>query len=242
MTGAKGSLPHENCAVRRTAARRCPCPTRLMSFLSTRRAGKALVLIAVIAGISWISAVPVLRTVGRTLVWDDPTRNADVIIVAGWDGDAGAVQAADLVRQGVAPLVAVVDEVPNPADRILMDRGIIAGGDRSWIVSLLHMLGVQHVEVVGVATGSESEAALVTRWCAARNVRVAVVVTTPDHSHRLRRVLTRTALADRTRFIVVPSRYSGFDPQIWWKTRGGVRIGVVELEKLALDFIRHPFN
>ena len=32
-----------------------------------------------------------------------------------------------------------------------------------------------------------------------------------------------------TRITVQPSRYSGFDPDRWWKTRTGVRIEIVEL-------------
>jgi hypothetical protein len=37
------------------------------------------------------------------------------------------------------------------------------------------------------------------------------------------------------------SRYSEFDPDSWWLTRGGQRIQAVESEKLLLDLLRHPF-
>jgi hypothetical protein len=36
------------------------------------------------------------------------------------------------------------------------------------------------------------------------------------------------------------SRYSSFDPDRWWQTRGGMRTLLVELQRLALDFVRHP--
>jgi hypothetical protein len=38
------------------------------------------------------------------------------------------------------------------------------------------------------------------------------------------------------------TRYATFDPDRWFETRWGLRIGVVELEKLLLDVVRHPFS
>jgi hypothetical protein len=38
------------------------------------------------------------------------------------------------------------------------------------------------------------------------------------------------------------ARYSTFDPSLWWQTRAGVRTGIVELQKLLLDVVRHPFS
>jgi hypothetical protein len=43
-----------------------------------------------------------------------------------------------------------------------------------------------------------------------------------------------------TRIVVRPARYADFDASGWWKTRRGIRIAIVELEKLALDLARHP--
>jgi hypothetical protein len=39
---------------------------------------------------------------------------------------------------------------------------------------------------------------------------------------------------------VRPARYSRFDPDRWWKTRGGVRAGITEFQKLVLEVILHP--
>ncbi len=46
------------------------------------------------------------------------------------------------------------------------------------------------------------------------------------------------------RIVIVGSPYSdsGFAPDKWWKSRGGIRTEIVEGEKLLLDFIRHPFS
>jgi hypothetical protein len=44
-----------------------------------------------------------------------------------------------------------------------------------------------------------------------------------------------------TRVIVRSARFSPFDPDRWWKSPDTRRIGVIELQKLLLDLLRHPF-
>ena len=45
-----------------------------------------------------------------------------------------------------------------------------------------------------------------------------------------------------TRVDVRASRYSRFDPDRWWSTREGARTGIVELQKLLFDVVRHPIS
>jgi len=55
-------------------------------------------------------------------------------------------------------------------------------------------------------------------------------------------VLDRVMKGHSTRITVQPSRYSGFDPDQWWKTRTGVRIEIVELQRLVLEVVLHPIS
>ena len=41
--------------------------------------------------------------------------------------------------------------------------------------------------------------------------------------------------------IVITAPYALFRADDWWQSRTTVREGLVELEKLALDFVRHPW-
>jgi hypothetical protein len=45
-----------------------------------------------------------------------------------------------------------------------------------------------------------------------------------------------------TRVTIQPARYSSFDPDRWWESRGGVRTEVVELQKLVLEIVLHPIS
>jgi hypothetical protein len=44
------------------------------------------------------------------------------------------------------------------------------------------------------------------------------------------------------RVTVQAERYSNFDPDRWWETRTGIRTEIIELEKLVLDVVLHPFS
>jgi hypothetical protein len=79
-------------------------------------------------------------------------------------------------------------------------------------------------------------------WCDEHQLRSIVVVATKDHSRRLQRVLDRDMKGHPTHVTVQPARYSSFDPDRWWETRGGVRTEIVELQKLLLDFVLHPMS
>ena len=79
-------------------------------------------------------------------------------------------------------------------------------------------------------------------WCDQHRFRSIVVVTTSDHSRRLRRVLHRAMEGHRTRVMVRFAHYSQFDPDRWWQARAGIRTGIIELQQLLLDLARYPIS
>jgi hypothetical protein len=79
-------------------------------------------------------------------------------------------------------------------------------------------------------------------WFAQRSFRSVVVVATPDHARRVRRVLRRAMNGRHTKVMVRYTRHSQFDPDRWWETHVGARIGIVELQKLLLDVALHPMS
>ena len=100
-----------------------------------------------------------------------------------------------------------------------------------------------NVEVIpSAAAGTENEGDVVMSWCNQHQFRSIVVVSSPDHSRRVRRVLHRSLLGRPTKVMIRAARYSAFNPDRWWETRDGIRIGLVELQKLLLDFVRHPLS
>jgi len=186
---------------------------------------------------------PILRALGQALVADDAPAPADMIVVATGADGAGVLEAADLVHSGVSTRVAVFADPPDPiVDREFIRRGVPYEDWAARSIRQFHGLGVNMVEVIPRAVaGTDDEGRVLPGWCDQRGLRSVVVVTTSDHSRRLRRVLRRSMGVRPTRVIVRSARFSPFDPDRWWQTSDTKRIGIIELQKLLLDVLLHPF-
>lgn len=185
----------------------------------------------------------VLGAAGRVLVADDPIEPADIIVVTVDAGAAGLLEAADLVRGGTATRAALFGDVPDSADRELQRRFPAYEDANALAARQLKALGVDSVEYIPAAvTGTTDEGRAFTEWCQRHGFRSVVVVTASDHSRRVRRVLHRSMNGQSTKIMVRSARFSPFKADQWWQTRAGTRSEVIELEKLLLDFVRHPLS
>lgn len=185
---------------------------------------------------------PVLRAAGWALVVDQPVGAADVIVLSIDSGGAGALEAADLVHSGVAKQVAVFADPPSSDDKEFIRRGLPYEDMAARQIRQLRALGVTDVVEISRVSGTDMEGEALPQWSDEHHFRSIVVVATKDHSRRLRRVLDRGMKGHPTQVTVRAARYSNFDPDRWWETRGGVRIEIVELQKLLLDFVMHPLS
>jgi len=185
----------------------------------------------------------ILRTVGWTLVADDPIEPVDMIVLTTDAGPGGLLEAADLVQRGTSTRVAVFADPPDDLDRELIRRGVPYEDAAVRSIRQLRFLGVENVEQVPYAvSGTEDEGRVLPAWFARRSFRSVVVVSTPDHSRRVRRLLRRAMKDHHTKVMIRYTRHSQFDPDRWWQTRVGARTGIIELQKLLLDVVRHPMS
>jgi hypothetical protein len=204
-----------------------------------------LIVLALVPGaIVAVPAVrePVLRAAGWALVVNELVGVADIIVISLDSGGAGALEAADLVKSGIATRVAVFTDPPSGEDLEFIRRGLPYEEESAKQIRQLGWLGVTDVvEIPRTEAGTEGEGQVLPPWCDHQELRSIVVVVGRDHSRRIRRTLSRVMKGHPTRVIVQPARYSSFDPDRWWETRSGIRTEIVELQKLALDIILHPF-
>jgi hypothetical protein len=215
--------------------------------MSSRRPRWApiIVVVALTAAAVAVPSVrePVLRAAGWALVVNEPVAPADVIVVSPDSGGAGVLEAADLVQGGIATRVAVFIDPPSGENREFARRGLPYEDSGARQIRLLRSLGLTDVvQIPRTYAGTEGEGQVLPLWCDQHQFRSIVLVAARDHSRRLRRVLDRAMKGHPTRVTVRSTRYSSFDPDRWWETRGGVRIETIELQKLLLDVILHPIS
>jgi hypothetical protein len=186
---------------------------------------------------------PVLRAAGRVLVVDEPVTAADIIVLAPDSGGAGALQAADLVHDGIATRVAVFTDPPAGEDLEFIRRGLPYEDLAAKQIRQLGWLGVTDVvKIPRNEEGTGGEGEVLGPWCDQQQLRSVVVVASRDHSRRIRRVLNRDMKGHAVRVTVRAEHYSTFDPDRWWETRTGIRTEIIEFEKLVLDVVLHPFS
>ena len=184
-----------------------------------------------------------LRWAGHALVRVDPLVRADIAIVPEWSGAAGALEVADLIQAGMVDRVGVLATPVLPEEREFRRRGIPYDDEAAHLIHQMISLGVHKPErLPTAAAGTEAEGKELADWCRANPVREMMIISPPDHSRRLRRVLRRAMGECAANVSVRTTRYAAFDPDHWFETRWGLRIGLVELEKLLLDVLRHPFS
>lgn len=204
---------------------------------------RALVGLALLLAIAFAMRHTALRAAGRLLIVDEPVEPADAIVVPTWASDAGAIEAADLVHNRISSLVAVLGPPSTAAQEELRRRRVRHPDETADLIELLRSLGVVRIDVIpSAAGGTEDEGVALASWCREHHLRSVVVVSAPDHSRRVRRVLRRAMSGAPSRLAIRSARYATFDPERWWTTHDGLRIGIVELEKLLLDVIRHPLS
>jgi hypothetical protein len=185
---------------------------------------------------------PVLRAAGWALVVNEPVAPADIIVLSLDSGGAGALEGADLVHSDISKRVAVFKDPPSGEDHEFIRRGLPYEDGAARQIRQLRSLGVTDVVQISRVDGTEGEGQVLPSWCDEHQLRSIVLVATKDHSRRLRRVLDRVMKGHPTRVTIQPARYSNFDPDRWWETRGGVRTEIFELQKLLLDVVLHPLS
>jgi hypothetical protein len=202
--------------------------------------------IAAVVGACALAIPPVRNTVlrgaGHALVAADEAGPADLIVMAVESGAAGVLSLADLHQSQPAATIGILFPEGTRVDREFHRRGIVLP---DLTIEALTQLGVPRDTIVRMPAGeggtTEATAAL-GEWGRRNPGKRVVVVVGPSHGRRFRRALRRAWPDDgQPAPRVVTTPYALFRPEDWWRSRTTLREGLVELQKLALDYARHPW-
>ncbi|MBP1740521.1 MAG: hypothetical protein H6Q48_2814 [Deltaproteobacteria bacterium] len=178
---------------------------------------------------------PILIQLGKYLVVQHSIEKSDLIVcLAGGEVERG-LASADLFARGLAPRVFIARETIPDGLEMLKQRGIAYPEGIDRMTMILKGLGVPESALIRSEQPVEStfqEAERVGAVVTDGKYRSLILVTSPTHSRRAW-LTFRKAIPDKeVRITVMPTPYSKFRAEDWWKTRKYVREVILEYQKL----------
>ncbi len=187
---------------------------------------------------------PILTRMGRYLILEHPPEKSDLIVcLAGGNIERG-LAAADAYRSGLAPKIFVAREELPDGYELLMEKGIRYPETIDLMRSLLKDLGVPESAIIRNDTqvGSTiAEAQIVKKIAEQKGYKSLIIITSPYHSRRAWLTYRKVFEDSDVRILALPSKYSLFRPEDWWKKRRYVKKAIVEYQKLIFYTLKYFF-
>jgi uncharacterized SAM-binding protein YcdF (DUF218 family) len=180
-----------------------------------------------------------LTALGRYLVVEHTPSKSDLIVcLAGGNIERG-LATADCYQKGLAPKIFISPEEPPDSIELLKSRSIEYPRTIDLFVDLMLKLGVPRSAILigEKPSGSTAgEARIVRELLDREGYRSIILVTSPTHTRRSFLTFSRILGSD-IRIQLVPSPYSKFNPEDWWKQRKYAREVLWEYQKLAYYYL-----
>ena len=181
-----------------------------------------LITVAVLTLFVTVFHRPLLQQVAVWLVVEDRLERADAIVVVAGGTPAREAKAASLFREGWAPRVIISRPVVMSGIRELMALGVrpldLQGESR---LTLLQY-GVPADRITAIATQvrtTEPELQLVHDAARADGYRRIILVTSAQHTRRVKAIWSRASHGSRLEGLVIPAPTDEFAVDDWWRRR-----------------------
>lgn len=184
---------------------------------------RRLIAVATLAlgALAVLAHAPALRMIGRALVVEDPLAKADAIVVVAGGTPAREDAAAALYREGLAPEVVLSNHFTPERVRELIALGARRLDFQGEARVVLEKRGVPAQAIVALPVPvktTEAELAVVGETARSRGWRRIILVTSAQHSRRVRLVWSREAPAG-IEGLVRAVREDDFLDGDWWRKR-----------------------
>jgi uncharacterized SAM-binding protein YcdF (DUF218 family) len=182
----------------------------------------ALLFLVILCSLLYFARHPLMRFAGEEWVVDEPPSRANAIVVLGDDNFHGdrATRAAELYRQGVAPVVVASGRRLRPNAGIseliaqdLVDRGI----PKEKVMPFTHD-----------ADNTKEEAQALAQLAAEQHWKRLTIVTSNYHTRRARYIFAKVFPIGIAVSMAAASD-GDFDPDRWWEKRKSIKLFVREL-------------
>ena len=202
--------------------------------------GRGLVVAAlVLVALAVVAHGPALRLIGRALVVEDPVAKADAIVVVAGGTPSREDAAAALFREGLAPDVVLSNPFTPDRVRNLIMMGIRRLDYQGESRIVLEQRGVPAQAIVALpqtVKTTEAELKVVGEFARSRGWRRVILVTSSQHSRRVKLVWSRQAPAD-IQSIVRIAQDDDFLDGDWWRQRRAAEAVLHEYLGLAAIYL-----
>ena len=178
---------------------------------------------------------PILTRIGNYLVVQHPLKKADIIVCLMGKPVERGLATAEIFKKGLASRILLAREELPDGYAVLGDRNVHYPESRDLLVMILKGLGVPRSACLVSDSFVEStfeEAKLIRKVVLEKGFRSLIIITSPTHTRRAWLTFKKVFAKDDVKIMVMPSQYSGFKPDQWWKTVKYFQEVIVEYQKL----------
>jgi uncharacterized SAM-binding protein YcdF (DUF218 family) len=169
---------------------------------------------------------PLLQRIGGYLVLEHPVKKADLVVCISDRPVEEGLAAAEIYKRGLSARVFVPREDIPDGKVTLDERGVHYPESRDLFTEMLKGLGVPKSAIISsdrFAGNLFDEAMEVKKLCVKNRYSSIIVVTPPTLSRVAWQVFERVFEKEKIKVMVMPSRYTKFKVDDWWKTKKYVR-------------------
>jgi len=179
------------------------------------------------------------RNAGNWLVKKDKPLHADAMVVLMGSIPDRVLQAADIYNEGLTQKVIMVEAGQSGNERELKERGAKVSNRTRQSRKIEISLGIPADSIVilpGGATSTQMEAIIVREYIKQEPGLDTLLLVTSSYHTRRASMIFRSAFSKAgipVHIIFIPSKYSNFNGDNWWKSKDAIEIIFMEYIKIV---------
>ena len=185
---------------------------------------------------------PILTRLGRYLIVEhDPQKSDLIVCLAGGNIERG-LATSDAYHKGLAPRIFLGREEFPDGYYLLKEKGLDYPESVDLLIMILEGLGIPRSALLisdRPVKSTFDEAKTVKALAVKNGYRSLILVTSPTHSRRAWLVFRKVFKDEKVRILALPSKYSEFRPEDWWKKRKYIREVIIEYQKLIFYALKY---
>jgi uncharacterized SAM-binding protein YcdF (DUF218 family) len=185
---------------------------------------------------------PILTSLGKYLVVQHSLEKADLIVCMMGNPVERGLAAADLYEEGMAPRIFVGRKALPDGIEVLKQREVHYPETRDLLIMMLQGLGVPRSDCLvsdSFVDSTFEEASEIRGIAQKEGYRSLIIVTSPHHTRRTWLTFKKVFEKDDMVIMMMPSRYTDFRSDGWWKKGKYVNEVITEYQKLIYYTLKY---